>query len=787
MANEVQYQPVPARGGALSAGYADREETSGNIRHVFSALRRFKWLLAGGAVVGAALGVLASRFVTPEYSVQATVFVESPPSDNGPLRADGLLEGNSSWSALLLSYAVLDSVILKERLFIGEDRLADSAVTRLLDVAPGYIPGAYQLIVSEAGTRWELHNTSAKTVVDRGVAGDSIGRPVKLLWQPPKSALANDGTIAFRVYTSREASALLQQRLGTQMGDNGNFLRITLRDTDPLRATRTMNTLIEQFVTLAADLKSFRLREQAKVLREQLATTEGQLRGAETRLENFKTKIITLPSESAPIAAGLSSTSPTVMTQFFGQKVELETVRREREQLEGLLAADVVDPASIALMPSARTSTDMMKALEELATEEANLRALRSRYTDESRLVQVSQQKVETLRRQTIPGYVRAVVRGLQGRERDLGGRIATASRDLQEIPTRAINEQRLLREVASLADIYADIQRRYQAARLAEASAIPDLRVLDKAVTPSIPSKNSKPQVIAVALVLGLGLAGGLAFLMMMLDRRVRFPEQVTQDLGLPILGAIPPIIRKKRGIVDEDSETQILEAFRSIRLALTHAYGTSGPVIFTVSSPGPGDGKSLVSSNLAYAFAQSGFQTLLIDGDIRRGHLHRLLGLRRQPGLTDYLAGTATRDAVLTPTTYKNLMVIPCGTRLARGPELLGSPQMLELIAEAKNRFQVIVVDSPPLGAAVDPLALATITGNLLLVLRAGESDRRVAEARLKVLDRLPVRLLGAVLNDAKAQDFADYYGYGYGYEVEPENSPGLLADVAAGGDRA
>jgi tyrosine-protein kinase Etk/Wzc len=217
-----------------------------------------------------------------------------------------------------------------------------------------------------------------------------------------------------------------------------------------------------------------------------------------------------------------------------------------------------------------------------------------------------------------------------------------------------------------------------------------------------------------------------------------------------------------------------QVIEALRGVRLGLVHAHGAAGPLMVTVTSPGPGEGKSFVVSNLALAFADAGHRTILIDGDVRRGELHRLLGVSRKPGLTDFLRGTVTRDDIVQSTRYPLLQFIGGGVRSQNAPELLASPVLSQLLLALRSAYDVILLDSPPLGAGVDPYVLGTATGNLLLVLRTGVTDRELAEAKLDMLDRLPVRILGAVLNDVQPTGHYRYYGYHYyveGYEPRDE----------------
>jgi len=269
------------------------------------------------------------------------------------------------------------------------------------------------------------------------------------------------------------------------------------------------------------------------------------------------------------------------------------------------------------------------------------------------------------------------------------------------------------------------------------------------------------------------VGLAVALAILLDQLDKRFRYPDQVTRELGLPILGAVPALKRGKEGLQKPADAAQTLEAFRSIRLNLAHSYG-SGPVRLTISSPGPNEGKSLICSQLALSFAEAGYKTLLIDGDIRRGELHKTFEVDRRPGLLDFLGGDAAVADILRPTSHAGLTLIPCGTRLHHGPEMLGSSRMSELMAQLKGAFNVILVDSPPLGAGIDPFVLGAATGHMVLVLRSGETDRAMAEEKLKLVDRLPIRLLGAVLNDVDTkQSGYKYYTYVYGYATEDDHA--------------
>jgi capsular exopolysaccharide synthesis family protein len=439
---------------------------------------------------------------------------------------------------------------------------------------------------------------------------------------------------------------------------------------------------------------------------------------------------------------------------------------------------------AVSLKKSVQAAPDLKLALAEVSSAEAELRALRFRYTDQHKPVQDLTARVNQLKNEIVPQYATALISQLRSQERDLSQSIATRTRELQSIPTRTITEQKLTRDAMSAERLYLELQSRYEEAKLAAASAQPDVRVLSEAVPPTQPAKNEAVRLILMGFLASLGAAVALAILLDQLDKRFRYPEQVTNELGLAILGAVPTINKTKVNERDPEEAAQIIEAFRTIRLNLAHSYGAAGPVLLTISSPSPGDGKSLIASNLALSFAEAGYTTVLVDGDIRRGELHRMFNLSRRPGLMDCLTGDAALEDVLQPTTHQGLTVVPCGSRRHQGPELLGSAAMQGLMTQLRSRFQVVLVDSPPLSAGIDPFVLSASTGNMMIVLRSGETDRTLAEEKLKLMDRLPVRVLGAVINSTTAGGAYRYYHYVYGYTTEDEGAAARLPAGAGSG---
>jgi polysaccharide biosynthesis transport protein len=747
-----------------------------------SALRRYKWLILAVAILGSGAGAFATRFVPPTYRVNATIWIsnDAPGSQSrGPIRADELLS-SSSWIELFKSGVVVDPVVSELRLYLIPRDPAHFELFERFSPGKGFRPGEYQLIVHQQAGRFSLADGEGN-LIEEGAAGDSIGRRVGFAWAPSAALLRGRGTVKFTAITPREASFALLQNLSAVIprsgdGQASNFLRLSLLGRDSDLTARILNRWVEEFLRTADRLKKRNLVEFAKILRGQLDYASVQLKNAEIALESFKVNTITQPSEGTPVSAGVEEFRDPVFDNFFNQKIQHEEVKRDREALERIVAdtrsGQITREAFYSIPNVVAGAQGLRSALEELSTKEAQLRTAQQVWTDEHNAVKELRVSIATLRQQTLPSLTTALLEELRRRETELGRRIESASRELRSIPTRTIEEMRLRREVDVAEALYSSLQTRYEEARLAEASAVADVQPLDAAVAPQRQEEDRSLQFILAAIVASIGGGLALAILLDRLDTRVRYPDQITYELGLDILGAVPTIKEVKNGNAQIEKASAVVEAFRTIRLGLTHAAEPHSPFLVTVTSPCPGDGKSLVSANLALSFAEAGYRTLLIDGDIRRGHLHSAFGAQRRPGLVDCLLGSVEPSDVMQPSSHENLTLISCGARRQRGPELLASQGMQSLMSTFEPRFDAIIVDSSPLGAGIDPLALGIVTRNMILVLKNGQTDRRLAHAKLELVDRLPVRMLGAVLNDFHGEAIYKYYSYDDSYALEADD---------------
>ncbi len=788
------------RGGGPTAwaggGWEPDEEPAFDWRRYSGAIVRNKWLIVLGLLLGGGAGLVAQRTLEPVYTVESTLWIEGAnpraAGDAAPIRPSQLLS-TTGWLDLMRSFTVMDPVVEELRLYVSlGDRAHEAAFVGFgLRGGEEVRPGSYQLRISDDGQGFALLDADGSEL-ERGNLGAPVGAGLGFDWTPSPAALPSGSTIPFTVRRPRDVARSLSRSLDVRIDREGTFLRVGLEGADPEQITRIVNAIVDRYVYVAEQLKRARLDEYSEILEEQLRYAEENLREAEFALENFRVATISLPSEQgSPVAAGLQQTQDPVRQNFFNLRLEEEEIRRDRQAIEraleqstreGRLTTEVLE-----VIPSVQASSDLTRALA-LATERrADLRALRLRYTDEHPSVQEVLQDVRELERETVPTLLGNLLQAVDDRQAEIERFANQASRELQQIPPRAVEEARLQRRFESAENLFRDLQGRWESARLGAASTIPDVQILDRAQIPGSPSADPRIRFLALAIMAGLGLGILGALVRDRMDPLVRRPDQITRDLGLPILGAIPHA-RMRNGHFRPDDQQQVVEAFRNLRLAVTYAHGPRTPLVLTVSSPGMGDGKSFTTSNLALAFAELGHEVLVIDGDIRRGTIHTLFARDRKPGLTDYLAGEAGMHEIFRETEHPNLTVVPSGSRFRDGPELLGLPTMKALMDHARDRYEIILVDSAPLGAAVDAYLLGTLSGALLLVLRNGATDRELAETRLQELERLPIRLLGAVLNDVPG-GYGPYRYYTYlpGYAAEDEDRPSRRRQLTAAGSES
>ena len=250
---------------------------------------------------------------------------------------------------------------------------------------------------------------------------------------------------------------------------------------------------------------------------------------------------------------------------------------------------------------------------------------------------------------------------------------------------------------------------------------------------------------IFTVALLLGLGIGVLLAWVAEVTDKSFRTPDEVRRRLGLPVVGHVPRITPRLEEVRQHEagalpidpsicayyqSKSIEAESFRGIRTTLYFNAQNEGCKIIQVTSPNMGDGKTTLATNLAVSIAQSGKKILLIDADFRRPRLHRMFGLRASVGLATIIQDDTELTDAIQATPVPNLSILPCGPRPSNPAELLTSPRFKEVLEALRDKYDLILVDTPPLLAVSDPSVVASQVDGVLMTIRVSKNGRPSAE---------------------------------------------------------
>jgi capsular exopolysaccharide synthesis family protein len=302
------------------------------------------------------------------------------------------------------------------------------------------------------------------------------------------------------------------------------------------------------------------------------------------------------------------------------------------------------------------------------------------------------------------------------------------------------------------------------------------EVSIIDPAVAPATPIEPQPLRNMALAIVIGLVVGGALALLADYLDQSVKSREELEQ-MGIQVLGSIPTMETGGAEVhLERDSQGFGGESFRKLRTSIGFL-GVESPLrVILVTSSLPQEGKTTLSLNLASAYALGGFRTLLVEADLRRPSLHRVFGMYGTRGLTTVIVGGVSLEEAILNTETRNLSVLLAGAIPPNPVELLGSEQMIDVVNRLRMMFDVVIVDSPPVVPVADPATLANLSDGVVVVARAGKTDRRRIAETVEILRRAGGRFLGVALNFLlPGETTYDYQYYYYGQRSAKKRDAG------------
>ncbi len=301
--------------------------------------------------------------------------------------------------------------------------------------------------------------------------------------------------------------------------------------------------------------------------------------------------------------------------------------------------------------------------------------------------------------------------------------------------------------------------------------------RVLAPATLPTAPASPNHVQNAILALAAGLVAGVGVAFARERLDDRLRGRSDLESHLRTPVLAVVPHVKawrRRKRALTVTltKPDSVAAESYRTLRTGIVFAASAREAKSVLITSPHPGDGKTVTAANLAVALAHAGKRVVVVSADLRKPRLHRFFGAKNEAGLADVLRGATSMEEVLLPTEIDNLKLLPSGPAPKHPGELLGSEAMRTALDELTKDFDMVLVDAPPLLAVADAMTLAPVVDAVLFVAEAENTTRAAVDLAISQLDQVRAHVIGAVLNNfdpsrasAYATGYEGYYSYSYG----------------------
>ncbi len=505
----------------------------------------------------------------------------------------------------------------------------------------------------------------------------------------------------------------------TRVRDTG-LLEVTVRDTDAQRAALTANVLVEVLIEYNEALQKSRFSSSEQSLELQVGEIETELGRLETNIEQRS-------EESLEVQRQASEQKRTELeSQIFTLQGEIARLEQDIDDLTPEALPNQLPPP--------------------LTLEQRNqLNEKRTQLAQKEFQLDLAQES-----------YFRIVLP-------------ENYSAALTEDPTNLQNLEQANLELYR--QLYSTLLSNYEAVRLARLQNTPNVVQVEKALAPTIPIQAGPLRNIILGAIIGLLITGIIAFTLEYMDDTLKTPQDIANVLGLPVVGYVvnESGMDKNEGTpyVSANPRSPMAETFRTLRTNLEFASVDKSLKTILVTSPGAGEGKTTVATNLAAVMAQANKRVILLEGDLRRPRVHRALGMSNQIGLSDVFRGQLDIRDVARYSKVKDLAVITSGSLPPNPAELLGSARMGQILARLVESASVVIIDSPPF-VVTDSTVLAAKVDGVLLVMQPGKTHAEAAKTMIAQLNRAGAHVVGVVLNRVSRKT-SSYYGY-YRYESDP-----------------
>ncbi len=745
------YASVPRNGNG-------RAHDAGSVvwHEIVTAVRRRVWLVLAPAVVltiGAAVLVWRE---TPQYRARAVLRVgDARRSLTSGLEVavepDRLMDPLLSLTQLLKSQALVGSVVdsLGLRLDLDDSQVPPSLLDSVFIAADA---AADTLSLEFSPTGVTAHGTSAPA----GAAGAATyGQVVSLQGGAIRFQVSARPKVAKAVWIIHPRDETIDdvlERLRAVPRLQTNIVDVTYSAANPALATQVVNLASRTFQRMDARNAQEQSRRRGLFLDEQLKRADAMLARAQVALSAFRSRQQVYSSREK--LTGQQSDIALLSTRRRDLETERDAYQALLNQMESPTPAEHQRALrALVTAPGAAGNPVLTQLQTQLLRYRASFDSLTSGAWGSSS-TNPDVQRLRDLVRSTeeqIRGAMRSRLASLDAEIAAVGTQASRSAAAIRGLPAIEAEEVRLVQDVDNARRLGDQVAEERQRAHMAEAVEVGQVEIVDKASVPYQPGPRYGALKLALALMLGLGLGAAAAVGLERLDPSIHRPDELEQGLQIPSLAVIPKV---------NPAQLEGTEAYRVLRtnLLLAPSAQTSRSVIVTSSVPG--EGKTTTAANLAASLAWEGRRVLLVDGDLWRGRLHRLFATRKSPGFAESLMHDEPIPEAIYRTQIERLSFMPNGKPHGAPSDVVTGARVPPLLARLQQQFDVIVIDTPPVLAAAETAVLACSVDGVMLVVRAGRTDREQIQLAMRQLTSVNARLVGAVLNDPA--NIAGRYGY-------------------------
>ncbi|MBZ9977946.1 GumC family protein [Mesorhizobium sp. BR-1-1-10] len=720
--------------------YAAQDEGFNPLRLLFYVIQ-YRWLIVMMAVAGLVAGVIVTMMQTPKY--QATTQLEVLVPSAKVFQDIEVVSENSDVRAFLTAREKLKSRALAQRV-------------------------VFQLGLAEKPDF--LFPTPSFSIGNIFYRAFGISKSLSIQEKTPEE---REGMAIKRVLDD----------LTVNLVTNTSLLSITFVDQKPKYASDVANQVAQSFIDQRLDQTSETSDLARQFIQEQVLQVKQKLQKSEEELVAYaKDAGITVTGDKSLIGSNIEALNTALATAI-------------QERLDAGRMVDQVDKGRGASLGPVLESEGLQKLSEKLAD-------LTSQYQQKLGILkpgfpemQQLQSQIKELQRLynngvlAITDSLRLKFQEAQNKEADLKAKLTELEKQQIVFNDKNIKYTILKREVDSNRSQYDGLIAKLNEVGVSSELKTQSAAVVDFATRPLSPYSPRLSINLAIALALFMALSASIIYIVELLNNTFTNPEQIEKELGLAMLGILPLVDDRELIASIADQKSGLSEAYRSLRTSLQFSGAEGAPRSLLVTSSEPSEGKSTTSFKLGQDFAALGAKVLLVDGDLRKPNLHRLFGLDNAIGLSNLLTNTVRKEdlaGIFRATKYPNVTVLTSGTIPPNPADLLSSPKMALIITNLGKRFDLVIIDAPPVVGLSDAPILGRLAEGTLMVISTNQVTRKSAKTALKRLRAAGANVIGAAMSKFQVNKFDYNYAYKYmnsQYYEYGTNTPKIEGKVDGG----